>query len=883
MSLNEDTDKVLPDDFIDTLGALDSNEDLVQWMNALLSADDSGKTGDLSTMDRLVSRLIASLDIASEDTSLRLENLIDDISRSASRLHYDLHFVRDGALSLQSLMNDLSVQANGALSAETKSALSKLHTLDLIKQNMSTARYVLREAESWSTLESEVSSLLMEQNYEKAAEKLNEANKSMVVFQNTTDYEHRRALMVSLQNQLEASLSSALISAINSGNVTVCRAYYAIFDNIQRDAEFRTYYYGSRRSSLVKMWQDAYLTDTGETPPTQPTSPAIPFSVFLSSFFAAFLGMLNTEKTSVSAIFPDPQSTLSTFITSTMSSLQPTFTQRLTSLSDQLGASALTEQIAAFKAVENFAVSADKILERTGTSSVLSPSEDDGAAHNQKLHRRRSSRMSISRRLSIGSSLMARSLTGSGLDWDHELFEPFMEIQEEYGVLETRFLIAALDASEEAENDQREDQAHALRERAVDAFSFAEESFGRMLALTHGYGAASLVKALDTYLQSFVDKSKHVSMQLPSMRANLPSGGSDLADLDYSLEDWAHIQAWLHLLESIRAVFERANVFETKLRSVMLQVATSFRSQDGGLPYVPGATRGEITLLMQSGLNTLELQNLLKDAFKDVEHEGRQSSQDSFRRMSTVKEKELLTLTREAISGYTATCQTALQDAMLAPLRKHLASYAAAPLWTSTPQDKSQARRGGISDVQVPTFSLSPTETIQRVAEGLLNLPRLFEVYQDDDVLAFSLETLPFADAALLESLTEQTDASQHSGHMRRPSIAFKPAPVALSAEAIESVWLSSLGHALLAHLTTVVLPQIKTLSSNGTAQLISDLSYLGNVIGALNAESEEFSHWREHLALSDDDGRRAVIEGTKSDTVFSSVARMRGWTTTLT
>ena len=48
---------------------------------------------------------------------------------------------------------------------------------------------------------------------------------------------------------------------------------------------------------------------------------------------------------------------------------------------------------------------------------------------------------------------------------------------------------------------------------------------------------------------------------------------------------------------------------------------------------------------------------------------------------------------------------------------------------------------------------------MQRVAEGLLNLPRLFEVYADDDALAFSLETLPFLDADMLRALSEEAAA----------------------------------------------------------------------------------------------------------------------------
>ena len=53
----------------------------------------------------------------------------------------------------------------------------------------------------------------------------------MVVFQNTPEYEARRTLMISLQNQLEASVSSALIVAINSHDASLCRNYYSIFAN----------------------------------------------------------------------------------------------------------------------------------------------------------------------------------------------------------------------------------------------------------------------------------------------------------------------------------------------------------------------------------------------------------------------------------------------------------------------------------------------------------------------------------------------------------------------------------------------------------------------------------------------------------------------------
>ncbi|KZV61986.1 hypothetical protein PENSPDRAFT_642797 [Peniophora sp. CONT] len=894
MSLTDDDAlAALPANFVDTLGELSTNEELVDWINTSLAPG----TDDLGAMDRLVARLVASLDVASEDTSLQLEHLIDDISRSASRLHYDLHFMRDGALSLQSSLNDLTLRANKSSAPETDQALDKLHTLDITKRNMEAARAVLREAESWSTLESEVASLLSEHAYDRAAEKLAEAHRSMAVFANTPEFEGRRTLMVSLQNQLEAALSSALIGAITQQDAAQCQAYYAIFERIQRDAEFRTYYYGARRAGLVAVWTDAHLADTGESTPIQTTStPAIPFSAFLTTFFSSFLSTLNAERTSVSAIFPDPQSTLSTFITSTLSALQPSFAQRLNSLNSNLGPMALPEIIASFKATETFAVAADKVLERTLQSSAFSPSQDGDLPsqmtdRERKLHRRRSSRMSVSRRMSLsggtGFNLRPGVLAGSGLEWDTELFEPFLEVQAEYGALETRFLLALL-AAEPAPQDV--DHARALRERTGVALSLAEESLGRMLALTHGYGAHRLLGALDEFLASFVSSSQRTFSSSTIPTPGQAFGGAP-ADMDYSLEDWAHIQARLHLLDALRNTLERLASFEGRFRAVLQQIAAQLKSADGGLPYVPSTTRGALVLLAQSELNSLELQTLLQDA--GTEEQSRPGSQELLRRRSSTGtptvDKPLLESTRGAVAAYTGATQQALQDAMLAPLRTHLASYASLPVWSSTPVE-----RPGRNAAPVPTFSLSPSESMQAVAEGLLGLPRLFEVYADDGSLAFSLHTLPHVDEALLASFEDAPppEAAAHPAHHRRQSVALaRPsisgvgmlttAPV-LSAEAIESVWLSALGRTLLSQLTSTILPRIRTLTPSGAAQLASDLGYLSTIVGALNAESEDLVQWRECVGLSDEEGRKLVREGGMGEgrEVLGNVARMRGWAT---
>jgi len=603
--------------------------------------------------------------------------------------------------------------------------------------------------------------------------------------------------------------------------------------------------------------------------------------------------MLNSEKVSIPSIFPDPAPTISTLITSALTALQPTFSERLASLFSHHGASALRELIAAFKTTEEFAANVEKIMEKIQYSSILSSpmlaspmegSEDSTPqVQRQKSHsRKRSTRMSMTLRAHPHrSSLNGGNLTktpGGGLlgdslelDWDQELFQPFLDFQVEYASLERRLLDSALNEIVSTESRScvtESDRARLLKERSVDVFSVADESLERCMTFTHGYGAVGLVQALDHFLKSFIDlwTADITSAQSTTFSSHGASDSeADLSDLDYTAQDWSDIQMSLHLLASARAVLDRLVLFETKLRSNLIQVAMSFRlarNDPNGIS-VSGTTKGEGLLLIQSSLNSAELHDLLKG----VESESQIRNPGS--------PAPLLLEARAAVSTFAKTCQQSLQNTILSPLRKPLAPYPLSPLWSAAPLEQSKHR-----DLQIPTFSLSPSDIIQRLAEGLLNLPRLFEVYADDDALSFSLETLPYIDVELLKGLLDQTDASQQPppGHIRRASLTQSSKPSSLSPEAVSSAWLSSLGHTILYHLTSTILPKIRMLTTTGAAQLGSDLGYLSNIVRAINVEYEDLDRWKDYVSMGDEDGRKVVHEKESRNSILTHVARMRGW-----
>ncbi|KAK7053467.1 hypothetical protein VNI00_004093 [Paramarasmius palmivorus] len=871
----------MPPSSTDDLDTLEDYNDLAAWINDTLSfsVEDSEKNAveNLSLLDQQITHLIASLDIACDDTSSQLERIIDDVSRGVPRLTYDLHFIKDGAVSLQAVLSGVLARSQAAVPDDMNMALEQLKRLDTIKGHMEAAREVLREAESWSTLELEITSFLTEQNYAKAASRLSEANKSMVVFQNTAEYDPRRTLLVNLQNQLEASLSSALVAAINEQDLDTCRNYFSIFSNIQREQEFRNYYNASRRTNLVSLWQAAEVIDS------QPSgSPMLEhgqtFSQFLSEFYSQMIVLLDQERTSIPSIFPDPAFSLSSLISSVLSALQPTFPQRLDALSTHYGDSVLKELISLYRITEEFANSVDKIMQKiqfsvlpTSPSDAPSGPEPPTSPAAPTHSRRRSMRMSISfrsapNRSTSGRGGIAKALSSNdGLDWDQELFKPFLEYQVDYGSLERRLLDDNLREIVSKEVSSSNDQSRLIRERTVDIFSAAEESLSRYAAFTHGYGAVGLVQALDGFLTSFIDMwTADVSFASSSTSAAQNAGSEDLSGLDYSNEDWARFQATLHMLGSARSIHERMSTFEHQLRASLVQTSMKFKDP---VNFSLNPSKGADQLLEQSTLNSAELNVLFEKVNSDSSHTFPHS---------TSRGDALLVDARTAVFGFARACQISLETTIASPLRKLLESYASSS-WMVQSDTKPKTNP---NDLQVPSFSLSPSDVILRVTEGLLNLPQVFELHGDDDALAFSLHTLPNVDPEILKSLPEMQGVDGPGtgtvgGHHRRQSIVV-PKQISIDPETVSSAWLSSIGRSLLAYLTSDVLPQIKRLTAAGTAQLASDLSYLSNVARSLNLEHEALDKWKDYIELDEVAGKEKLDK--ESDYILEQVARIRGW-----
>lgn len=750
--------------------------------------------------------------------------------------------MRESALSLQSALHTL--QSNSATdtlfpasNTETTSALARLNTLSQTHSNMTAAHALLKKAESWSTLESDVTRLLASAEFDAAADRLASSSASLQVFEGTPEHEAAKGLMVSLQNQLEAALSTAVVNAVNEMDLEACRRYYLIFGRIQRETEFKYYYNGIRRAGLVKLWA---------TYPEHADEQA--FSDFFSKFFGEFLALVHVERQNMAKVYPDAQECLGDFLLTTVETLSPSLAQRLETQREPEGLAAL---VAALGTVEEFVSSAGKTLEAMvlfspGLSTGGTPSLTKSGSFRKPSHSRRASkRFSISQRDGAAKSLLKPG-TNDMVEvdtlpqWQVALLEPFLEHQCDYGLLELKLLNHSL--QQKASRMQAlSDGAKRLHDTIADALGLAEDAIPRCVAFTHTVGACDLVQAVDRFCADVFESCRSVCLPSPSTTSSsttavAASGSLPDEDLDYTAEDWSAFQLALRLLEGCRAAQDRLETLESRIRTRLAQAHRS----------ALGVPRASTQLLTNSALNTSQNQALLAlwDTRAIPEPE------------SLSEEDKLLKLTRVAHGEFTIACQALVRDTILSPLKLRLATYPNLSVWT-------EVDAVGPGQLKLPKFSVSATGSIQSVAEGLLNLPRLFEVYADDNALAFSLDTLPFVGAqSQVHSDEEKAEGEEEE----------------TSTELVTSTWLSSLTLSLCAHLTTTILPTIPALSSLGARQLASDLEYLSNVVRTLGVEPEVLEGWRVVAEMSDQDGLAGIAEGKGSDPVFGKVAKLRGW-----
>ncbi|CAG8586507.1 19029_t:CDS:1 [Racocetra persica] len=840
---------------------------------------DNKSTHDISSINELQSleyhsaALVEKLQFLNQEISLRLEKTIDDVVKGIPNITSDLQIMSQDVVNLK--QGVLHVKSNlTTIDENSGKALERLKYLDLVKSRMESSRDLLREAENWNNLEAEASTIFASQDYQKASMRLQDAEKSLIIFQNTPEYEERRKLLTELQNQLEATVSPQLVAALSQHDTSACQKYYIIFSQIGRKKEFCNYYYGSRKAPLVKMWQSTALiednqsqttqtttasvnTSTFQDQPLSPKSPSQPqfrkkFMDFLKDFLQELYVVLNEEYTWCGNVFPDNNETLVALIENIFNSLKPSLGARLAMLVNYYNEQCLPEIINAFMITEDFGRQMERVLfNHIQIGSAIG-------------------RVSTN---SSGSNLALKS-KGSLVTWGNVVFVPFSEYQHDYSEFEKNFLINELKRILQKNRDSNSiDLARVMAENIGNIFSMANDALQRCMTLTHGFAGVGLVDTLNHYFISFVKEYHQLLLQL-RIDCGLDNVNSkyeitqkksiDYFDFDQDKlqqEDWSNFQIGLRLLATCKSAFDKLITFEETLRVTLISVRELIEQDLGnedlewyerrsnasindsmGLSSI--GTQSSILLLKQSLLNSYQLVSLIPN----IESKGIDS--------------KLLSPAQKSMETFIRQSQRFVFDTIFLPIVNHLSNLPMMEIWCAAAEPVQVSP----FNLEIPTFSLSPSEYITRIGEHLLTLPQQFEVYADNESLAFSIKSLPFCDevednSGVIVGKKDESTSSAQGSEVNEPSskpsatssikiasestvslidssIVQQPQPTTedISTEEVTHAWITSVARGTMHALFERIL-MISQLSSHGTQQLLTDLGYLTNVLSALEIE----------------------------------------------
>ncbi|CAM0139293.1 hypothetical protein VKS41_004899 [Umbelopsis sp. WA50703] len=765
------------------------------WINHTLKSLAAEKETDSVRsmhLEEQTNVMVTRLQLHGSQLSQKVTKTTEDVIQSIPLVLYDLQLMRNQVDSIkagiETVRRDMSDEESG-----NRSAIQRLRQLGLVKSRMEECRTALRETENWSNLEQETRATIHAGDFAKAASQLASAQKSINVFQNTPDYERRKNLLNQLQDELSNAIRPQLDLALKEHDAVTCHSLYNVCSQIALPEAYLDAYFEYCQKPIVHLWESARLKEDQEDSTET-------LKDFLSNFFKEAFIHISEEYNWCRSVFPDPREAMQAFIQNLFLNLKPSLSDRVTSAQSYYGSDGLCHVADVFQITESFGLS----LERLFSKSVVAAAENEPSGHRRSgsISARRKSQQILSLPLALRTSAHSEQE-----GWAYVLYDPFLHWQSQFTEHQRKILesvATALVHKLESKRGGGIDISHILSFKASDAFDAARQAIDVCIKLTHGFGAAGLLKDLNDYFSSLTNNllalvsklkqendNKIDSTEYNNNTASMSDDEDELGNVQ-DQGDWSRFQNGLRLLAICKAMSQ-------ELMSLELQVQNSLETvkdivedneyDDSPESSSPKSTRppsiGPFSATTPTreqkrasiGLdnNTSKLVRRESASFRQhlvSEHSKarfpkasisllRSSALNNFelgRLMSNISsiaeeesEKEgsnghirLLATAQQSITYFTLACQNIVFDVVLKPVISNFDKIIEmTDVWTANSEEEGYGKRAA-DDLELPQFSQAPSEYMTRIGEQLLILPQQLEVYADDEVLSFMIDELPF-------------------------------------------------------------------------------------------------------------------------------------------
>jgi hypothetical protein len=363
-------------------------------------------------------------------------------------------------------------------------------------------------------------------------------------------------------------------------------------------------------------------------------------------------------------------------------------------------------------------------------------------------------------------------------EWEERLFTPLTEIQANYDNLERVHLAKEMALTSVELAKPNDETAHSLSQ-ITHLLRLAHDAALRARKLTYGLASDQLVSLFDDNLAALISATKECfeSQAATNLEAlqrrksvnynehghtkttaeNASSYLQDSSETTGDGEEWRSFEAGMQLLSRLQNITELVSQTESIIAEQITDLADLLFT-----PISTSTTVGEVLHKLctdSSGTCTASMRQLLIASAERLRSgslllvlrriHAIASHKPTIRRGSvnyssappTPISLSLFQSFRSALLNHVQSIHRHLTDMILSPLMPNLQNYATLPFWSAS------RLPGSVNDydLNIPSFSLGPTEEMSRIGEALLDLPRLLEVWSDRGPFMWAVQGLAFA------------------------------------------------------------------------------------------------------------------------------------------
>ncbi|KAJ3407285.1 hypothetical protein HDU80_009182 [Chytriomyces hyalinus] len=837
---------------------------------------------------------VTAMQLRCADASKSVAAACEDAVRNIPRWRNDLTLIARNIAETRDAINALAT-----LGSASNTAFDSLLMLDMIRSRMEAARNALQEAENWNSLTSELDEIFANSDFTKAGSRLAEASRSLALLQGTPDYEEKRSLLFTLQNQLESAVVNDLVLALKVHDLDRVKRLRIVFEHIQRSNEFSACFYKTVKAPLLKKWLELNQ-DLAKANSSSLGKQAVPFTNIWKQFLNETLNSYRSEVRWIEEIFPNVVQTFMKLIQQTFNSLKPSLRFSLDSLKTVHNEDLILIVASAFSATVEWCIHVECYL----LPMLLSKKE--AASVVKKPSAMQLTGVNTTATLPQATTVPAATAPTRAdvLAWSSIILEPFVPYQETYSALETAHLLASVSSHFVSQRRKpNTNSSERMLSSTLDAIletvlpqvlRAAEGAIHRGIEFTGGVtGASGSVKAVDAFLEATLNRLSGVLGLVTAIaggRDEVPLGnvvqfeGNKATDVVEDNEDdaiefvgevsgasgamrgdgreWVAFEFGLRVLAVLKTVTES---FEG-LQDVILDLLREANAEriagnntvtdflDHG-KYQPEDHASSTSVFNCISAIKLTQASSLNDGELHIFYSDLDTLKDSSAPLATAQEPiptslastKLLSKTFKTLNNLVQRTQKCLFTLISAPVYSNTAGVSQQASWNNT-------------QAAMPRFSSSPSAYITRVGEALLTLPQRFDMHVMSGSggataeIGFGIHAIPHLLAADFEGVAED----------------------GFELEDIVHLWITAVARGAMRTVVDTVFG-IEKLRGQGVLQVACDLEYLMKVVEAMDVDVlQDVSEIVELCQGGEEELKAAVAQG-RDGGVAVKVAKMRG------